>query len=232
MGLAVHVAGEVLGGPPELEQRLLDLSALGGVDGHGVRVDPRADQRLDLLRPEDLLQDGPVGGGEDEPVHRVLGEGEPAVPRHRLGDVDQERVRHGVAGVLDQGVDDLLGVVPGGAGVPQPERGDPVRVDVLGRTLQLRERRDGTAAGFRQLVVDFEEQRLVALDDEGSGHALRPFLRGAATAAAKRPVCRIGGRDGVGEHTPRTPGRGPGGPRATLAPAHVDGPGAGGELTS
>ncbi|MFF5772594.1 hypothetical protein ACFY8V_11435 [Streptomyces californicus] len=29
----------------------------------------------------------------------------------------------------------------------------------------------------------------------------------------------------MGEHTPRTPGRGPGGPRATLAPAHADGPG-------
>ncbi|RPK61041.1 hypothetical protein EES43_16135 [Streptomyces sp. ADI96-02] len=204
--LAVDVPGEILGGPAELQQGLLDLPALGGVHGHGVRVDPGADQRLHLLRPQDLLQHGPVGGGEHEPVHGVLGQGEPPVPRHRLGDVDQEGVRHGVAGVLDERVDDLLGVVPGGAGVPQPERGDPVGVDVLGRTLQLGEGRDDTTAGVRQLVVDFEEQRLVALDDEGSGHALRPFLRGATADAAKRPVCRIGARSGQGRGRSR-PGR-------------------------
>ncbi|MGY3681879.1 hypothetical protein ACVWXU_005502 [Streptomyces sp. TE33382] len=136
------------------------------------------DQWRDLLRAEDLLQHGPVGAGQHQTVHRVLGQGEAPVPRHRLGDVDEQGVRHGVAGVLHQRVDDLLGVVAGGAGVPQPERGEPVRVDVLGRTLQLREGCDHPAAGLGLLVIDFEEQRLVALDDEGSGHALRPFLRG------------------------------------------------------
>jgi hypothetical protein len=41
-------------------------------------------------------------------------------------------VRDGVAAELQQDVDDLLGVVPGGARVPQTERRQPVGVDVLG----------------------------------------------------------------------------------------------------
>ena len=43
--LAVDVPGEVLGGPAQLQQRLLDLAALGGVHGDRVRVDAGADQR-------------------------------------------------------------------------------------------------------------------------------------------------------------------------------------------
>ena len=101
-------------------------------------------------------------------MDRVLLQPQPAVARHRLGHVDQQRVRHGVAAVLQQRVDDLLGVVAGGPGVPQPERGQPVGVDVLGRPLELGERRDRLAAVGGALVVDLEQQRLVGLDDEGS----------------------------------------------------------------
>ncbi len=174
MRLAVHVAGEVLGGPAQLEQRLLDLPALGGVHGHGVGVEPRTDERGDLLGPQDLFQHRSVGAGEHQSVHGVLGEGQAAVARHGLGDVDEERVRDGVAGVLDERVDDLLGVMAGGPGVPQAERGDPVGVDVLGSPLQLGEGGDGTPGGSGELVVDFEKEGLVALDDEWTIHARRP----------------------------------------------------------
>ena len=40
--LAVDVAGEVLGRPAQLEQRLLEVPALGGVHLHGVVVEPGA----------------------------------------------------------------------------------------------------------------------------------------------------------------------------------------------
>ncbi|CAM5299286.1 hypothetical protein STANM309S_04288 [Streptomyces tanashiensis] len=78
--------------------------------------------------------------------------------------------RHGVPRVLDERVDDLLGVVPGGPRVPQTQRRHPVGVDVLRRPLQLGERRDGPTAGLGELVVDLQEQRLVALDDEWPIH--------------------------------------------------------------
>ncbi len=109
-------------------------------------LEPLAEQRLDLLGAQHLLQHRPVGADQHEPVHGVLLQPQPAVARHRLGDVDQQRVRHRVAAVGQQRVDHLLGVVPGGPRVPQAERGEPVGVHVLGCALQLGERRDRPAA--------------------------------------------------------------------------------------
>lgn len=176
--------------------------------GHGVGVEPRADERGDLLGAQDLLQHRPVGAGQHQSVHGVLGEGQAAVAGHGLGDVDEQGVRDGIAGVLDERVDDLLGVVAGGAGVPQAERGDPVGVDVLGGPLQLGEGGDGTPGGSGELVVDFEKEGLVALDDEWTIHARRPVSfrsnlqcavrRGgwehAASADARRAAARPAGR--------------------------------------
>jgi hypothetical protein len=65
-------------------------------------------------------------------VDGVLLQPQPAVAAHRLGDVDQQRVRDGVPRPLQQRVDDLLGVVPGGPGVPEAEGRQAVGVDVLG----------------------------------------------------------------------------------------------------
>ncbi len=74
---------------------------------------------------------------------------------------------------LDQGVDHLLGVVPGRARVPQRQRGDPVGVDVFGGAFEFGERRDGGARGLGELVVDLEQHRFVGLDDQRAvGHAL------------------------------------------------------------
>ena len=120
--------------------------------------------------------------GEHEPVRGVLLEAESSVASHGLGDVDEKAVRHGVPAVGEQGVDDLLRVVPGGARVPQPERGEPVGVDVLGGPLQLRERRDRATRLLGLLVVDLEQDGLVRLDDEGAASCLgichsRPSLR-------------------------------------------------------
>ncbi len=195
--LAVHVPREVLGRPAQLEQRLLDLPALGGVHGHGVGVEPRTDERGDPLGPQDLLQHGAVGAGQDQAVHGVLGEGEAAVARHGLGDVDEQRVRDGVAGVLHERVDDLLGVMTGGPGVPQAERGDPVGVDVLGGPLQLGEGSDGTPGGSGELVVDFEQEGFVALDDEWTIHARRPVsFRSNLQCAVRREGWEHGARRG------------------------------------
>ena len=63
---------------------------------------------------------------------------------------------------------DQVSLAPG-AGVPQAQRGQAVGVDVLRRPLQLREGGDGLAAFVAELVVDLEQERLVALHDEGAG---------------------------------------------------------------
>ena len=137
-----------------------------------------------LLRSH-LLEHRAVVAREDEAVGRVLVEPQPAVAGHRLGDVDQQRVRHGVAAEGEQHVDDLLGVVARGARVPQPERREPVGVDVLGAALELGERGDRLAAGVGLLVVDLEQQRLVRLDDQGAVVHSGPTLRTGLTVTAR-----------------------------------------------
>ena len=92
----------------------------------------------DLLGAQHLLEHRPVGADQHQPVRRVLLQAQPPVAGHRLGDVDEQRVRDGVAGVGQQRVDDLLGVVAGGAGVPQAERRQPVGVDVLRASARAR----------------------------------------------------------------------------------------------
>ena len=117
-------------------------------------------------------------------VMELADELQPAEPRHRLGDVDEQRVRDGVAAVAQQDVDDLLGVVAGGAGVPEPERGEAIGVDVLRRALELGERRDRAAARVGVGVVDLEQQRLVALDDERARHGVTSTIRCTATVSS------------------------------------------------
>ncbi len=87
-------------------------------------------------------------------------------------------MRDRVAGEPDERVDDLLGIVTGGTGVPQRQRGDPVGVDMLGGTFQLGKRGDrGTRlAGLR--MVDLKEQGLVRLDDQRPVGHLSPSFRG------------------------------------------------------
>ena len=113
-----------------------------------------------------FFEHGPVERVQDEPVHRRILQPQPTEAVHRVGDVDQQRVRHREARVAHQHVDGLLGVVAGGARVPQRQVGDPVGVDVLGRPLELGE---GSERGPRlvgQLVVGLQQHRLVGLDDQ------------------------------------------------------------------
>ena len=223
--LAVDVPGEVLGRPAQLEQRLLEVAALGGVHDDGVVVDPGAEHPGDLLGAQHLLEHRPVVADQHQPVDRVLLQPQPAVARHRLGDVDQQRVRDGVAAVLQQRVDDLLGVVAGGARVPEAERRQPVGVDVLGRPLELGERRDRLAAVRGALVVDLEQQGLVGLDDQGSVDVM-PAGDGLLAGAVGRDVGPRGAA--VGAVAARLVGRGvdvdvgAGGGRADAEPVRAE----------
>jgi hypothetical protein len=136
------------------------------VHDDGVVVDAGAQQRGDLLLPEHLLQHRSVERDHHEAVDRGVGELQAPVAAHRVDDVDEQGLRHRVPRVADERVDHLLGVVAGGAGVPQRQRCDAVGVDVFRRALELGERRDRRARCGSVGVVDLEQQRLVGLDDE------------------------------------------------------------------
>ncbi len=139
--------------------------------GDGVLVDLGAEHVGEFLRLGYLDEDRAVGGAQHESVRRVIGQLQPAVPVHCLGDIDQQRVRHRVAGEAQKRVHDRLGVVPRRARVPQAERSEPVRVHVFRRALQFREWSDRQPAFQRFRVVDLEQQSLVGLHDEWAvGH--------------------------------------------------------------
>ena len=132
-----------------------------------------AEQGGDLLLAEHLFQHRPVQRDHHQAVDRGVGQLQAPVAAHRVDDVDEQRLRNGVAGEADERVDDLLGVVARRARVPERQRGDAVGVDVLGCALQLGERSDRDARLRRARVVDLQQQRLVRLDDERPvGHAI------------------------------------------------------------
>ena len=168
MRLAVDVAGQVLRRPAQLDEHLLEVTALGGMDHDVLGGQSLAQQPLGPLGAHDLLQDRYVGRVQDEPVRGVGDQLQAAVASHRLGDLGEQRVRHREAGVGDQHVDDRLRVQAGGASVPQCQRRDAVGVDVLRRPLQLGEGGDGASGVGGGRVGDLQQDGLVALDDEGS----------------------------------------------------------------
>ena len=191
MGLAVDVAGQVLGRPAQLDEHLLEVAALGGVDDDVGLPESRPQQALGALGAHDLLQDRHVGGVQDQAVGGVGEELEAAVAAHRLGDLGEQGVRHRETRVGDERVDDRLRVQARGARVPQGQRRDSIGVDVLGGALQLGEGGDG-AAGLPGLGVgDLEEDGLIGLDDE------------RAVGDRGRRGRRIAGRGGHGREYPK-----------------------------
>ena len=190
MLLAVDVAGQILCGPTDLEQHLLDAAALAVVHHDGVVVDAGAQHRGDLLVAQHLLEHRAVKAHQGQAVHRALHQLQAAVAGHRVDDVDEQRLRHRVAGERHQRVDHLLGVVARGAGVPQRQRSDAVGVDVFGRALQLGERGDRGARCACLLMVDFEQHRLVGLHDQWAvGHFVHyPGSADTRRFSASRPA--------------------------------------------
>ena len=149
--LAVDVPGQVLGRPAELEQHLLEVAALGRVHGDVSRgrsaaptsgcdllasaAPPRAPGRRWRAAPGRAPGASPAAAGRTGPSSR----------RRRPA----ARAAPGSGCTCSSDVDHLLGVVPGGPRVPQAQRGQPVGVHVLGRALQLGERRDRRAGTRR-----------------------------------------------------------------------------------
>ena len=94
--LAVDVAGEILCGPTDLEQHLLDAAALAVVHDDGVVVDAGAEHRGDLLVAQHLLEhravqarpgrgrapgSSPAAGGRSGPSCRRCRRAAAAAPR-------------------------------------------------------------------------------------------------------------------------------------------------------
>ena len=163
------------------------MATFTGVHHHGRLIEPRPEQRCDLLAAENFFENSDIDGLKDESVGRIVGQLQAAVARHRFRNVDKERVGNRVARVTNECVDDLLGVVTGCSRVPQSERSQPVGVDVLRCPFEFSEGRYRLAAIIAVAVLDFQEQCLVALNDQWSvRHAAPPMAESSPASRRAR----------------------------------------------
>ena len=106
-------------------------------------------------------------------------EAQNAVAIHRVGDVHEQRVGNGKTRMREEGIDDPFRIETRSLRIPQPQVREPVRVDVLGRFLELSEWRDRRACFFCRRVGNLEKDRFIGLDDESAcARTLRPRQRG------------------------------------------------------
>ena len=139
---------------------------------------PRCATRHEELTAAGRDQLGELGLAAEPQTDRLVVD--PEHQRHGVGSVEQAAhpvTRHEIADlVLDmagelepadraQAVEDHRGRHAQGCGVPQSQRAEPVRVDVLERAFELCEPAEDVAALLLARVVDLEQHRAVALDD-------------------------------------------------------------------
>ena len=102
-------------------------------------------------------------------------EAQNAVAIHRVGDVHEQRVGNGKTRMREEGIDDPFRIETRSLRIPQPQVREPVGVDMLGRLLELRERRNRGARLLGRRVSDLEEDRFIRLNDESAGRV--PSIR-------------------------------------------------------
>ena len=162
------VPGEVFCRPSELQQFLFELAARPCLHDVSVGSALLEQQRRDLAGSGDLREHCGVGGCQREgTIIRSLDD-QAAIATHGLGDVDRHRLRYGEFGILLERRDHALGVVAGRARIPQPEAGDAVGVDVLGRALEFGEDGKIVPGVFRVGVGHLQQHGAVGLDYKGT----------------------------------------------------------------
>ena len=179
----VDIAREILRGPPDRQQRLLEPAAFAGVHHDGVLVDLRTQHPGCLLVPLNLGENSPIMADQHQPVRRVVVQFQAPVSADGVGHVEQQRGTDRESGEPHQGVDDRFRVVSGGARVPQPQLREPVGVHVLGGSLEFCEHGDLTPALLRLRVIDLQKQRVIALHDQWAvSHRYCPPQRSGTAA--------------------------------------------------
>ena len=134
----------------------------------------------DALVARDLGEHGGVGAAQHQQPLVVALDHEPAVAADGLADVDRHRRRHRELRPPLEGLEHVVGLVPGRARVPQPQPRDAVGVDVLGCALELGEDRELVARGLGVAMRHLEQHGAIALHDEWAVRHNGPFYAGRA----------------------------------------------------
>ena len=104
--------------------------------------------------------------GRQHKAPAVARQTQASVARSVVADLHGHVLRHVVLGELVQRLDDLGRFYSRGTGIPDRQRRNPVRVDVLGRLDQLGKPSQRIAGGHIMRAVHFHQHGVVALDDQ------------------------------------------------------------------
>ena len=135
------------------------------MNSHRIGIDIRQ-HWLDLLVALDFRQNRRVFGFQDQPVCGMFSQRQPSITIHRVGDIDQQRLWNGEAGIPFQHIHDLLGVMSRSTRVPQRQWCNAVRVYVLWSAFQFCKRCQRVTGIARRWVIDLQQDGLIGLNDQ------------------------------------------------------------------
>ena len=115
--------------------------------------------------PRDFGHEGTIIG-LDQQVAVVARQADTPVARDLLHDVGADIGRHIVLGELIELAQNFIGLQPGRGRIPQGERRDAVGVQIFGAFFQLGKTRQHIARIFIQIVLRFEQDGFIGLDDQ------------------------------------------------------------------
>ncbi len=174
-GGAFGVAGQVLRGVADCDECLLEDATMAGLDQETLLVEALAQVFAHLRLPGQFLQQRGVLARQSERGVTVLGrragplQFDPSVATDQLADVGREVRRQGEFAEPSKYINHRIGRHAGRGGVPQRQGGQAVGVNVFRTFLQLGEGRQRVARLGVARVVYLDENRAIALDDEGIG---------------------------------------------------------------
>ncbi len=144
------------------------------------------EQRDDAFGAGDFGEHRGIRGAQFELARLGAFDHEPPVPPHGFADVDGHRLRYRKLREALQCRQHVVGFMAGGAGIPEAEPRDPVRVNVLRGALQFGEDGEFVAGVVGVRMRHFEQHGAVALHDEGAvRHNVQVY--GACRSYKRRP---------------------------------------------
>ena len=186
---AVDVARFIGRRPSELDEGLLQRTAVAEAHREPIAVEPLAEQTTHRLVATDLFEQRGFGAREGKGARvEVAHDRQPAVAAHLVVDLREHARRYRVLRERVEGHRHLARAQPRGRGVPQRQRRHAVGVDVLRCLLQLGEAGEHGAGFLRPRTGHFEQYGEIALDDERvrrvSHRTARPSLRASSPVRA------------------------------------------------
>ena len=160
------VAGDVLGGITDGDERLFKHAAMGRFDDEAGRVELFAEVFLQLFLTRQLHQQRRIVADHPQSAILMANQLDATISAHCLGNVGRDVAGDRELGVTMEYVEHVVGTEARGGGIPQRQIADAVSVDMLRAFLKLGEGSERIAGLGIFRVIDFDENRAIRLHNE------------------------------------------------------------------